>query len=163
MKRHTETVHEEKTQKCVCDLCGKEYSHKSALKDHIAKAHIHISKDDCVTECDICKKSFDQVIKFNNHLVVCSSDPKDFKCRQCDKGGLISESLFTLAKISKNGCQMTHLEHYPSKEKMLRGVIWYLLFGDLGQNEKPYEIKPPLQKTGIQIWPYRNTFLLIMK
>ena len=101
LKRHTETVHEEKTQKCVCDLCGKEYSHKSALKDHIAKAHIHISKDDCVTECDKCKKSFDQVIKFNNHLVVCSSDPKDFKCRQCDKGGLISESFSLWLKSPK--------------------------------------------------------------
>ena len=33
----------------------------------------------------------------------------------------------------------------------------------LVQNEKLSEIKPPLQRTGIQTWPYRNTFLLIMK
>ena len=42
------------------------------------------------------------------------------------KGDLISERFFTLAQISKNGCQITPLStiHVP-KEKLLRGVIWH--------------------------------------
>ena len=35
-------------------------------------------------------------------------------------------------------------EHYPPKEKMLRGVSWHLFFGDLSQSEKLSKIKPPL-------------------
>ena len=37
-------------------------------------------------------------------------------------------------------------ELYPSKEKMLRIVIWHLFWGDFSQNEKLSEIKPPLIK-----------------
>ena len=50
----------------------------------MAKAHINISKDDCLTKCEKCKETFNQVDKFNKHLVECSSEVKNFKCKQCD-------------------------------------------------------------------------------
>ena len=40
---------------------------------------------------------------------------------QATKGGLISESFFTLAQISKT--KMSN--HYPPKEKMIRIVVWH--------------------------------------
>ena len=50
------------------------------------------------------------------------------------------------------------------KDKILWGLIWYIpIFEDVSQNKKLSEIKPPLQRTGIQTWPYKNTFSLIMK
>ena len=53
------------------------------------------------------------------------------------KGDLISVSFFTLKKISKkNNLSNNYSVHYPLKEKMLRIVIWHLLFGDLSQNVK---------------------------
>ena len=41
------------------------------------------------------------------------------------KGSLISESFSLWLKSSKNGAE-NYPEHYPSKEKMLRIVIWHL-------------------------------------
>ena len=58
-----------------------------------------------------------------------------------------------------------HICLYVHKDKILWGLIWYIpIFEDVSQNKKKLsEIKPPLQRTGIQIWPCRNTFSLIMK
>ena len=66
------------------------------------------------------------------------------------KGGLISES-FTLWLTSLKKLLNYDPEHYPTREKMLRVVIWHLLFGDVSQSEKLFEIKLPLSKLGITI------------
>ena len=61
------------------------------------------------------------------------------------KESLISK-IFTLAQISKNGCQITPMStiHLP-KLKLLRGSNLAQIFGDFSQGEKRSEIKPPIE------------------
>ena len=64
------------------------------------------------------------------------------------KAGLISglRKSFTLAEISENGCQIWNLppDHYPPKEKTLRGDIWHPFLQKLTKLKKNSKIKPPL-------------------
>ena len=70
------------------------------------------------------------------------------KQRPTRKGGPISES-FTLWRTSLKKLLNYDPEHYPPREKMLRVVIWHLLFGDVSQSEKLSEIKLPLSNSKI--------------
>ena len=73
------------------------------------------------------------------------------KTNEMPKGGLISESFLLWLKISKKGAKSLSWlsEYYPSKEKILRRVIWHLFFWDLSQSEQLSEIKPPQKILGL--------------
>ena len=72
---------------------------------------------------------------------------KEIKCQDYSakffsfKGGLISESFSVWLKSPEKGAK-NYLEHYPSKEKMLR--IWHFK-RNLGRSEKLSEINAPLK------------------
>ena len=69
--------HEKKCEKCVCNICKKEYSNKLSLRRHMV---IHDKK----YECQVCKKSFAGQGSLNRHAKVHSvSKEKDHACPHC--------------------------------------------------------------------------------
>ena len=66
----------------VCDHCGKRFSNKRMLQNHIFS--MHTNKEDLPYHCEVCGKGFGTKVRYLQHL---NSHNKSlpYKCRYCDK------------------------------------------------------------------------------
>lgn len=66
-------------QKRRCDICGKQFTSKQYLKQHVL---IHTFKEKF--NCDVCGKTFAQNSNLKTHLLI-HAEEKKFKCHMCGK------------------------------------------------------------------------------
>lgn len=118
LEKHVKAKHTIKT--FCCKECGKIYSTKSSLAQHVHHYHRHPNK----YQCDICSKKFHRKDFLVKHVKT-HSDVRDFKCKHCDKMFKTQASLSGHINGSHNDkrryicdfCGMTtswrisHLEH----------------------------------------------------
>ena len=78
LDKHMRAKHTAKTN--LCKECGKAYSTKSSLAQHVHHYHRHPMAYDC----DVCKKKFNRKDFLIKHVKTHTQD-RTFQCVQCDK------------------------------------------------------------------------------
>uniref|UniRef100_A0A0A1XK82 Zinc finger protein 665 n=3 Tax=Zeugodacus cucurbitae TaxID=28588 RepID=A0A0A1XK82_ZEUCU len=125
LKNHMRKHEQEKDNKAVanrnfvCDKCGKKFSGRTSLTDHvrsdcgrkplyqctvcgkhlttagILKTHLLLHKDDTPYQCDKCGKTFKVKAQYKTHIKTRHTDYKPFQCHLCPKAYPYRESLLT--------------------------------------------------------------------
>ena len=103
LKKHNLSVHGEKTHQC--HICTKAFPTKFRLTSHISYTHEGKARPNKEIICDICGLSFQGTHKMKRHMSV-HTGVKDYKCDQCHKQYLDSNSL-------KNHMMTVHLKVKP--------------------------------------------------
>ncbi|XP_045783427.1 zinc finger protein 99-like isoform X3 [Maniola jurtina] len=87
---------------CLCEQCGKSFTNRYLLKDHMLQ---HSGKKEF--QCDVCKKSFFLKFHLVTHLKTHSEDQPTYECPVCQK-----------KFVNKANCNRhiwTHKDHKPHK------------------------------------------------
>ncbi|XP_039950356.1 uncharacterized protein LOC120768000 [Bactrocera tryoni] len=125
LKNHMRKHEQERDSKSVanrnfvCDKCGKKFSGRTSLTDHvrsdcgrkplyqcnvcgkhlttagILKTHLLLHKDDTPYQCDKCGKTFKVKAQYKTHIKTRHTDFKPFQCHLCPKAYPYRESLLT--------------------------------------------------------------------
>ena len=96
LKRHQTRVHKKDCKPSICEICGKVYASKYALRDHIIQVHEELRK------CKKCLSSFDKANDLNLHLKTCLNNPKNFHCGECDQNTMWHTRLTFKSYLSNN-------------------------------------------------------------
>ena len=94
---HVTAVHE-KSKNFKCDKCDKAFSLKKGLDLHL-KYH-----EEFKFECDMCNKKFPGKMQLNNHVKGVHGEKK-FECEKCDKKFSHKQNLKTHVKVVHEGFQ----------------------------------------------------------
>ena len=81
LKRHVESVHEEKQPAHMCSVCDKSFSAKDKLKRHTNSVHMEKKPH----KCPICDKSYDRNDTLKKHKKLVHEEVKSHKCSVCEK------------------------------------------------------------------------------
>ncbi|XP_058811900.1 zinc finger protein 883-like [Topomyia yanbarensis] len=62
----------------VCEVCGKKFSHRGRLNDHIQKVHLKVG----IPKCSICERTFTAKFSLERHMLLHTSE-NPYTCDQC--------------------------------------------------------------------------------
>ena len=122
LKRHQTRVHKKDCKPSICEICGKVYASKYALRDHIIQVHEELRK------CKKCLSSFDKANDLNLHLKTCLNNPKNFHCGECDQNTMWHTRLTFKSTIA------IHITFLSTYMQLLSACNLFALFDILSRN-----------------------------
>ncbi|XP_056642521.1 zinc finger protein 260-like [Diorhabda carinulata] len=81
-------MHYPQTKAWVCETCGKKYSSKNLLEEHV---NTHLGVRPYI--CEVCGKDFASKYTYKAHEKTHEFRPRPYKCSQCDKSFLSQQNL----------------------------------------------------------------------
>ncbi|KAI5737650.1 hypothetical protein M8J76_015387 [Diaphorina citri] len=81
-------LHFQQPKNYFCDLCGKRFSSRSIMEDHLV-SHTGARPYECKT----CKKTFVSKYTYKAHLVTHTDRKRPFSCEKCDKSFYTQQNL----------------------------------------------------------------------
>lgn len=109
LEAHIRQVHEGETSPWICDYCGKKFTRKASMQEHMSRhtgikprhcnicdkhfypsafwrhmSSVHPSEENLKFECNVCGKLFPFKFKLDQHLQN-HSDKLSIQCQNCDK------------------------------------------------------------------------------